>query len=98
MDSFLTLREDLKKQLEAEKEEYEKFLEDKNRQDENDKFDQAIADLEKEKENAEKEFDNKFDEKTIANLVSELLGNGFTSIDGEIVKLSELMAEHFEGK
>ena len=88
---------DLQKAYEEQKQKLEDMQKEHDRELQNQWFDDEMAKIEVEKAKAVEEFDNEFDDKAIAGMVAELIGNGFTKIGEDLIDLSQLMEEHFEG-
>lgn len=86
---------ELQKKMEEAKAELAQMEKDKNRQDQEKWFDDEMEKLEEEQAKKEEEWDEKYDDKYIAELVKDIIGQGFTTIEGQVIDLTELMTENF---
>lgn len=85
----------LQEQMKEAMEELAEMEKEKNRKDQEDWFDEEITKLEEEQAKKEEEWDEKYDDKYIAELVKDIIGQGFTTIEGQVVDLTTLMTDNF---
>lgn len=84
---------DMKKQIE----EQEKVIRDKQKQYERDKteqaLDQAIEDIENEKEAMDKQWNEQYSEANIVQMATQALNTGLINLNGEVVSLQDAMIQ-----
>ena len=84
---------DMKKQIE----EQEKVIRDKQKQYERDKteqaLDQAIEDIENEKDAMDKQWNEQYSEANIVQMATQALNTGLINLNGEVVSLQDAMIQ-----
>ena len=84
---------DMKKQIE----EQEKVIRDKQKQYERDKteqaLDQAIEDIENEKQAMDKQWEEQYSEANIVQMATQALNTGLINLNGEVVSLQDAMIQ-----
>lgn len=81
---------ELQKQFAEQQGKIESMILQHERDKANDRFDEEIKQAEDEKDKALASFDAKYDEKAIAQMVTELIANGWTQIGDEIISVEEI--------
>ena len=66
------------------------MIRDHERDNANERFDKEIDEAEEQRDKALESFDAKYDEKAIAQMVTELIANGWTQIGDEIIDCENL--------
>lgn len=81
---------ELQKQYQEQQSKIEGMITDHERDKANERFDEEIENAEAERDKALESFDAKYDEKAIAQMVTELIANGWTQIGDEIIDVENL--------
>ena len=81
---------ELQKQYQEQQSNIENMIRDHERDNANERFDKEIDEAEEQRDKALESFDAKYDEKAIAQMVTELIANGWTQIGDEIIDCENL--------